>query len=58
MENNLMQNNRGEKESPPKKSFNFKSCKKNTIKSLNEIECFLNDLHHFFHYIKIYKIFK
>ena len=58
MENNLMQNNRGEKESPPKKSFNFKLCKKNTIKSLNEIECFLNDLHHFFHYIKIYKIFK
>lgn len=53
-----MQNNRGEKKSPQKKSFDFKLCKKNTINSLNEIECFLNDLHHFFHYIKIYKIFK
>lgn len=58
MENNLIENKRGEKKSPQKKSFNFKKCKKNTIHSLNEIEYFLNDLHRFIHYIKIYKLFK
>jgi len=55
---NNSQNNRGEKKSPQKKSFNFKSCKKNTIKSLNEIEYFLNNLNRAFKYIKVYKIFK
>jgi len=49
---NNSQNNRGEKKSPQKKSFNFKSCKKNTIKSLNEIEYFLNNLNRAFKYIK------
>lgn len=61
MSNYLMnnsQNNRGEKKSPPKKTFDFNSCKKNTIKSLNEIEYFLNNLNQAFKYIKIYKIFK
>lgn len=58
MENNLIEKNRGEKKSPHKKSFNFKTYKKNTIHSLNEIEYFLNDLHRFVHYIKIYKLFK
>lgn len=61
MPNYLMddsQNNRGEKKSPPKKKFDFKSCKKNTIKSLNEIEFFLNNLNRAFRYIKVYKIFK
>lgn len=50
------QNNRGEKKSPPKKSF--KSYKKNTMKSLNEVEYFLNNFNKFAHYIKIYKLFK
>lgn len=58
MENNLIENKRGEKKSPHKKNLNFKTCKKNTIHSLNEIEYFLNDLHRFIHYIKIYKLFK
>ena len=38
MENYLTnneENNRGEKKSPQKKSFNFKLYKKNTINSLN-----------------------
>ena len=29
--------NRGEKSPPPKKKFNFKYCKDNTIKSLHEV---------------------
>ena len=39
------QENRGEKKSPPpkKKKLNFKTCKKNTINSLNEVEHFLRD---------------
>ena len=28
---------------PPKKNIDFKKLKKNTCKSLNEVECFLND---------------
>ena len=50
--------NRGGKKSPQKKSLNFKTCKKNTIKSLNEIEFFLNNFKKFSRYIKVYKIFK
>lgn len=55
-ENN--QNNRGEKKSPPKKSFNFNLCKKNTINSINDVEHFLNNFHHYFKYFKLYKIMK
>ena len=46
------QENRGEKKSPPpkKKKLNFKTCKKNTINSLNEVEHFLRDFNHFFKY--------
>lgn len=56
---NNSQNNRGEKKSPPKKKkLSFKTYKKNTINSLNEIEYFLNNLNKAFRYIKIYKIFK
>ena len=44
------------KPSPPKKKkLNFKTCKKNTINSLNEVEHFLNDFQGFWDYIKLYK---
>ena len=44
------------KPSPPKKKkLNFKTCKKNTINSLNEVEHFLNDFHGFWDYIRLYK---
>lgn len=50
--------NRGGKCPPPKKKFNFKCCKDNTIKSLREVEYFLNHFHRFIKYIKLYKILK
>lgn len=43
---------------PPKKNIDFKKLKKNTCKSLNEVECFLNDFKRFSNYIKLYKILK
>lgn len=46
---------------PPKKSkkkVDFKKLKKNTCKSLNEVECFLTDFKRFTNYIKLYKILK
>ena len=47
------------KPSPPKKKkLNFKTCKKNTINSLNEVEHFLRNFNHFFKYVKLYKILK
>ena len=44
--------NRGGKCPPPKKKFNFKCCKDNTIKSLHEVEYFLNNFHRFIKYVK------
>ena len=38
--------------------FDFKKIKKNTICSLNEVECFLNNFNRFFNYVKLYKILK
>jgi len=46
---------------PPKKKkikFDIIKIKKNTVKSLNEVECFLNNFHRFFNYVKLYKILK
>lgn len=43
---------------PKKKKLNFKTCKNNTINSLNEVECFLRNIKHFSKYIKLYKILK
>ena len=56
--NNSENEKRGEKKpSPPKKKkLNFKTCKKNTLNSLNEVEHFLRDFKHFSKYIKLYKI--
>lgn len=50
--------NRGGKIPPQKKKFNFKGCKDNTIKSLHEVEYFLNNFHRFIKYVKLYKILK
>ena len=44
------------KPSPPKKKkLNFKTCKKNTINSLNVVEHFLIYFHGFWDYIRLYK---
>ena len=40
------------------KKLNFKTCKKNTINSLNEVECFLRNFHDINKYLKLYKILK
>ena len=58
---NIFENGKrgGEKTPPPKKKkLNFKTCKKNTINSLHEVEHFLRDFKHFSKYIKLYKILK
>ena len=46
---------KGGKKSPPKKKFDFKVYKKNTINSLNEVEHFLNDFQGFWDFVKLYK---
>ena len=51
-------NNRGDKKPPQKKSFDFKTYKKNTFKSLNDVEYFLNNYKKFKHFLRIYKLFK
>ena len=43
---------------PPKKKFDFKSFKKNTCTSLNDVECFLNNFSHTWKYIKLIKLLK
>lgn len=50
--------NRGGKKTPHKKQFSFNSCTKNTIKSLREVEYFLNNLRNFTRYMHLYKFFK
>ena len=50
------QNNRGEKNSPPKNKFHV--YKKNTIDSLHDVEHFLNNFQYYFKYFKLYKILK
>ena len=51
-------NNRGDQKPPQKKSFDFKTYKKNTFKSLNDVEYFLNNYEKYKHLLKIYKLFK
>jgi len=43
---------------PPKKKLDFKCLKKDTCKSLNDVECFLNDFSHTWKYIKLIKLLK
>lgn len=49
-----------EKKNPPpkKKKPNFKTMKKNTVKSLNDVEYFLNNFGNFVKYVKLYKLLK
>lgn len=49
--------NRGEI-SPRKKKSKFGKYKNNTINSLLEVECFLNDFSRFSKYMKLYKLLK
>lgn len=56
--NEYNENNRGDKKSPPKKSFDFKLYKNNTINSLRDVECFLNHFQHNLKYFKLFKILK
>lgn len=51
--------NRSFKKPPPKKKKkDFKTLKNNTLKSLNDVEFFLNNWAEFAKYAKIYKLFK
>lgn len=53
--------NRGEKKNPAskkRKKPNFKTMKKNTVKSLNDVEYFLNNFGNFVKYVKLYKLLK
>lgn len=60
MNNLIFNNNRGDSISPKpqKNKIDIKKFKKNTIKSLNEVEFFLRDFQRFKNYIKLYKILK
>ena len=49
--------NRGTK-APHSNNTNLKNIKNNTIRSLNEVEYFLNNISHVFKYLKIYNLLK
>ena len=46
------------KPTSPKKKFDFKSFKKDTCTSLNDVECFLNNFSQTLKYIKLIKLLK
>ena len=50
--------NRGDRKPPHHKQFNFKTCKNNTVKSLREVEYFLNNFKKFTRCMHLYKFFK
>lgn len=50
--------NHTKKAKPLKKKFNFKTLKKDTCSSLNEVECFLNNFTDFIKYIKLINLIK
>lgn len=56
--NNYNNESRGSPPTSKKHKLKFKDYKKNTQKSLKEVECFLNNFHSFTNYIKLYKILK
>ena len=60
MSNKIYYQNRGDNlpPPPPPRKFDFCKFKKNTICSLNEVECFLNNLNKVFKGVKLYKILK
>ena len=43
---------------PPKKKIDFKTLKKDTCTSLNDVECFLNNFSHTLKYIKLINLLK
>jgi len=43
---------------PPKKNFSFKSFKKDTCTSLNDVECFLNRFSSTLKYIRLINLLK
>lgn len=43
---------------PPKKKFNFKTLKKDTCNSLNDVECFLNNFTSNLKYYRLIKLLK
>lgn len=49
---------RGKNKKSKKNKMDFNKMKKNTLISLNEVECFLRDFKKFSNYIKLYKILK
>ena len=55
---NNSQKNREDKKSSPKKIFDFKKYKKNTINSLNDVEYFLDNYKKLKHVMKFYRLFK
>lgn len=58
MKNYTLENTRGEKNCLPKKRIDFKCYPKNTIKSLKEVEHFLNNFQYYLKYFKLYKLLK
>lgn len=58
MPNYPLENNRGGNKNNAKKKLDFKTCKKNTLNSLKEIEIFLNSLRKVSKAIKIKNILK
>lgn len=46
------------KQKPQKKKLDFKSLKKDTCTSLNDVECFLNNFSSTLKYIKLIKLLK
>ncbi len=46
------------KKCPPKKKFNFKTLRKNTCTSLNDVECFLNNFTNSLKYYRLIKLLK
>ncbi len=58
MENQYMKHNQNVENYPLKKKIDFKCYPKNTIKSLIEVEHFLNNFHYYFKYFKLYKLLK
>lgn len=62
--NNLFRSNNNFSNLPNKDNINehkkicFKTIKCNTISSLNEVECFLNNMNRFWHYVKLYKLLR
>ena len=43
---------------PPKKKLDFKTLKKDTCTSLNDVECFLNNFSNTWKYIKLINLLK